>query len=193
MTTSLRSPSESRSPMWITKSDPLRNDCNLPDGDPQGLDCHITSVDVIAARQDLPLGLTSITVGTGTTPSGSTISLTLPYSANLNPSGSLSGAGMLVLSSPIRSAVLDSSDVSQSSRSAFSKATCDFYAGSATVAGLVACTGDVVGSGSTNSEVSLSALAGCVACSYTTGEAGSFVSERARSSAGRHITPGISC
>ena len=124
-----------------------------------------------STQQALPLGLTSVTVGTGTTTS-SIITLSLPYTVNLNPGGTLSGAGYLVLSKPITSARLSSSDVSQSSSGAFSDATCDFYIGSSTADGLLACTGDILGHGKTNGEVTLGGAAGCVACTYTTGGGG---------------------
>ncbi|OCT52682.1 hypothetical protein CLCR_10264 [Cladophialophora carrionii] len=160
------------------RSTPLQDVCNLPEVEPLGANCNESSIDPVARRRrNLPRGVTSITVGTGTTPSGSTTALTLPFSAHLNPSGPLSGSGTLVLFAPISSANLIAGDVSQSSEGAFSEATCDFYTSNSSASddnGVVACTGDVVGSGSTNSEVGLSAPARCVACSFTTGEEGSF-------------------
>ncbi|KAJ9617114.1 hypothetical protein H2200_000835 [Cladophialophora chaetospira] len=127
--------------------------------------------------QDLPLGLDTITVGTGTTSSGDTISLDVPYTVKLNPDGPSSGSGTLVLSEHIKSAVLVAGDVSQSSSGAFSRATCDFYVGSSSVSGLVACTGDIVGHGQTNGDVDLTGAAGCVACSYNPGEDGTLIDE----------------
>lgn len=124
--------------------------------------------------EDLPLGLTSVTVGTGVTTGGATVTLSLPYTANLNPEGPLSGAGTLVIGSLLKSASLIAGDVSQSSQGAFSQASCDFYDSSSSVSGLTACTGNIVGSGTTNTQITFSGPASCVACSYTTGEDGTF-------------------
>jgi hypothetical protein len=122
----------------------------------------------------LVLGISSINVGTAQTQSGSSITLSVPFTANLNPAGATSGSGTLVLPSPVISAALDAGSVSQSSSGAFSIAHCDFYASSASLGtdGLVACTGDIVGSADTGANgVTFSAVATCVACSYTAGEA----------------------
>ncbi|KIW99236.1 uncharacterized protein Z519_00899 [Cladophialophora bantiana CBS 173.52] len=154
---------------------PLQNDCNLPEGDPLAADCAITDPNtILRPRQDgdVPLGLTSITVGSGTTSSGGAVTISVPYSLSRDPTGPLTGGGTGTFdSSPLKSAVLIPSDVTSSSQGAFSSAQCTFYTGSADLGdGDVSCVGTSVGSASTDddgTEVVLNAPATCVSCSYS--------------------------
>ncbi|KIW29736.1 uncharacterized protein PV07_05525 [Cladophialophora immunda] len=147
---------------------PQQNDCNLPEGDPQGADC----VTKLRIRQDggLPLGLTSITVGTATTSSGDLVPISVPYTLSHDPTVPLSGSGTTVFDSSLKSATLVAVDVRSSSLAAFSSAQCTFYTASVDLGdGDSACDGDSVASASTadGTKVAFSEPVICMTCCYS--------------------------
>ncbi|KIW80015.1 hypothetical protein Z517_06630 [Fonsecaea pedrosoi CBS 271.37] len=129
--------------------------------------CHVhraTNTLTILVWEDdtLPLGLTSITIGTATTATGTTVPLTVTVS--------LRGSGTTVLDSPLKSATLVSSVVHDSSLAAFSSAECIFYAGSVNLGhGASASIVGIVASASTHddgSKVTFDEVV-CMTCSYS--------------------------
>ncbi|KAH0841827.1 hypothetical protein FOPE_07075 [Fonsecaea pedrosoi] len=146
-----------------------RIDYNLAEDDSQLATCGSK----LHTRGDdtLPLGLTSITIGTVTTATGTTVPLTVPYSLSRDPTVSLRGSGTTVFDSPLRSATLVSSVVHDSSFAAFSSAECIFYTGSVNLGqGASACVGGIVTSASTHddgSKVTFDEVVVCTTCSYS--------------------------
>ncbi|OAL38068.1 hypothetical protein AYO20_02520 [Fonsecaea nubica] len=144
-------------------------DYNLAEDDSQLAICGSK----LRIRQDdtLPLGLTSITIGTATTATGTTVPFTVPYSLSRDPAGSLRGSGTTVFDQPLKSATLISSDVHDSSLAAFSSAECAFYTGGVNLSeGASACIGDVVALAPTHddgSKVTFNEVVVCMICSYS--------------------------
>ncbi|KIX98575.1 uncharacterized protein Z520_05876 [Fonsecaea multimorphosa CBS 102226] len=147
---------------------PQQNDCDLPEGDPQGADCNST----LRARQDgsIPLGLTSITVGTATTSSGTIVPISVPYSLSRDPIGPLIGSGTTIFDSSLKSATLVAGDVRSSSSASFSSAQCTFYTSGVDLGdGSAACDGDAVASASTDNGTKLTfdEAVMCMTCTYS--------------------------
>ncbi|OAP61735.1 hypothetical protein AYL99_03938 [Fonsecaea erecta] len=147
---------------------PLQNDCDLPEGDPQGADC----TSEVVTRQDggIPLGLTSITVGTATNSSGTIVPISIPYTLSHDPTAPLSGSGTTVFDSCLKSATLVPGDVRSSSLAAFSSAECTFYTSSVDIGdGDATCEGGLVASASTDdpTPITFNKPVLCMTCTYS--------------------------